>query len=215
MTIYLCVKTHTITGLKYLCKTKSKDPHKYLGSGTYWKAHLKVHGKEHTTEILKECSSNEEIKQWGLHYSELWDIVNVRDKNNKKLWANLVSESGDGGSTSAQITAKQLATKLKNGTLNNSSPKAIAKCLQTKLEQGTHPNSPDVQRKRLETRQRNGTNRQTAESIAQQLKTRQDSGTLNPHRVQLTCKYCSKNIGRILFGRWHGEKCKFKHQPLP
>jgi hypothetical protein len=81
MTIYLCVKTHTITGLKYLCKTKSKDPHKYSGSGTYWKAHLKVHGKEHTTEILKECSSNEEIKQWGLHYSKLWDVVNVKDKN--------------------------------------------------------------------------------------------------------------------------------------
>jgi hypothetical protein len=67
-----------------------------------------------------------------------------------------------------------------------------------------------VQRKRLETRQQNGTNRQTAESIAQQLKTRQDSGTLNPHQDQLTCKYSSKNIGRILVGRWHGEKCKFK-----
>ena len=72
-----------------------------------------------------------------------------------------------------------------------------------------------MQRKRLETRQRNGTNRQTAESIAQQLKTRQDSGTLNPHRDQLTCKYCSKHRGRILFGRWHGEKCKFKRQLRP
>ena len=44
MTIYyLYVKTHRITGLKYLGKTK-QDPYKYRGSGVYWTSHIKKHG---------------------------------------------------------------------------------------------------------------------------------------------------------------------------
>lgn len=98
MTIYyLMVKTHINTGLKYLCQTKRKDPHTYLGSGDYWKPHLTKHGKEITTEILRECQSKEELREWGLYYSNLWDVVNARNETGKKIWANLVPESGNGG----------------------------------------------------------------------------------------------------------------------
>jgi hypothetical protein len=41
MPIYLYVKTHNKTGLKYLGQTSQKDPHKYPGSGTRWRHHLK------------------------------------------------------------------------------------------------------------------------------------------------------------------------------
>lgn len=92
MPIYLYVKTHTDTGLKYLGKTSSKDPHKYPGSGKYWQRHLKAHGFTYTTEILKECDHPDEIKFWGQHYSDLWNIVESDE------WANLKPESGDGGS---------------------------------------------------------------------------------------------------------------------
>lgn len=61
MTIYLYKKTHNKTGLQYLGKTKSKDPHKYKGSGVYWTSHIKKHGYDVTTEILRECSTMEEI----------------------------------------------------------------------------------------------------------------------------------------------------------
>lgn len=92
MTIYyLCVKTHKTTGVKYLCQTKKKDPYSYLGSGTYWLLHLKKHGKNIDTEILRECSSNEEVKFWGQHYSDLWNIVD------SPYWANLKPELGQGG----------------------------------------------------------------------------------------------------------------------
>lgn len=50
-----------------------------------------------TTEILKECNSNEEIKQWGQHYSSLWNIVE------DSSWANLKPEEGDGGARKGQI----------------------------------------------------------------------------------------------------------------
>ena len=39
--IYLYIKESPL-GLKYLGKTE-KDPFKYIGSGLYWKKHLKKH----------------------------------------------------------------------------------------------------------------------------------------------------------------------------
>lgn len=94
MTIYyLMVKTHNITGLKYLCQTKRQDPIKYLGSGTRWRNHLRKHGKEISTEILLECGSKDELRKWGIHYSELWNVAQSNE------WANLKPESGDGFSS--------------------------------------------------------------------------------------------------------------------
>ena len=90
MIIYLYVKTHKKTGLKYLGKT-SKDPHTYLGSGIDWKVHLKEHGTEHATEIIKECNSNQELSKWGRYYSNLWNVAN------SDTWANRIPETGGGG----------------------------------------------------------------------------------------------------------------------
>ena len=91
MIYYLYVKTHSVTGLKYLGQTRSKDPHKYPGSGKYWTAHLKKHGKQYTTEILKECLTTVEVQAWGEYYSDLWKVVENTD------WANLKPEMGQGG----------------------------------------------------------------------------------------------------------------------
>lgn len=97
MTIYLYVKTHNKTGIKYLGQTTAKDPHKYSGSGVYWKLHLKKHGHDYTTEILKECKTKEEVKLFGMYYSNLWNVV---ESDN---WANLKVEQGDGGRQSEEV----------------------------------------------------------------------------------------------------------------
>jgi hypothetical protein len=89
MTIYLYVKTHAVTGLKYLGKT-TRDPMNYSGSGVYWNKHLKAHGDQHTTEILRECLDDGELKEWGRYYSDLWNVTESDD------WANLKPEEGDG-----------------------------------------------------------------------------------------------------------------------
>jgi hypothetical protein len=91
MCIYLYVKTHKITGLKYLGKTKAKNPIKYPGSGTRWTNHLKVHGYYFDTEILRECETAAEVKEWGIYYSKLFNVVEDH------AWANLKFETGDGG----------------------------------------------------------------------------------------------------------------------
>jgi len=90
MCIYLYVKTHNKTGLKYLGKT-TKDPFVYQGSGLDWQKHIKEHGYDVTTEILRECKSNKEIATWGRYYSELWNVAKSVE------WANRIPETGGGG----------------------------------------------------------------------------------------------------------------------
>ena len=89
-TYYLYKKTHKQTGLKYLGFTK-EDPQKYEGSGTYWLLHLDKHGHDIETEILFETIDKNKIKEIGLYYSQLWNIVDSND------WANLKPEGGEGG----------------------------------------------------------------------------------------------------------------------
>ena len=86
--IYICKKTHKVTGLMYICKTE-QDPFKYEGSGTEWRQHLREHGEEHDTEILFSSEDRDEINQFCLDYAkknpEYWK---------KKEYANMVLESG-------------------------------------------------------------------------------------------------------------------------
>jgi len=89
MIIYLYKKTHSKTGLQYLGKT-TQNPTKYKGSGKVWLSHIKKHGYDVTTEILKICETNEEIKIWGVFYSKIWNVVE------DKSWANLKPEEGTG-----------------------------------------------------------------------------------------------------------------------
>jgi hypothetical protein len=109
---YLYKKTHNITGLQYLGKT-TQDPYKYKGSGTRWELHIKKHGYDVTTEILKECQTTSELKKWGEYYSQLWKVVE------DPMWANIRPESGDGGDTSGcENYKKAIAARDMSGSNN-------------------------------------------------------------------------------------------------
>ena len=127
MTIYLYKKTHKVTGLQYLGKTISSNPYLYPGSGAYWRHHLEKHGNNVETEILRECQTEDELKEWGQHYSKLWNVVESKD------WANLIEEAGTGGYWSneskqklsksmsnalSQLTKKQLTERMKKSCCN-------------------------------------------------------------------------------------------------
>lgn len=94
--IYLYIKTHNVTGLKYLGKT-TRDPYKYKGSGKRWTNHINKHGNDVTTEIIGSFNTNEELKQFSEKLSEELDVVDSND------WANLMPETGAGGNTSKYI----------------------------------------------------------------------------------------------------------------
>jgi hypothetical protein len=115
MIIYLYVKTHKKTGLKYLGKT-TKDPHKYLGSGIDWIKHLKKYGKDIHTEIIKECSSNEELNIWGRYYSKLWNIVNGQDDFGNKIWANIIPETGGSYMEGNKQTPEHISKRVEKNT---------------------------------------------------------------------------------------------------
>ena len=95
-TIYLYLKTHNKTGLKYLGKT-TQNPYQYKGSGVRWLKHLEKHGDDIKTQILFETKSSEEFKKIALEYSDKLDIVKSRE------YANVVDETGEGGSVFPQL----------------------------------------------------------------------------------------------------------------
>lgn len=90
--IYIYVK-QSPKGLLYLGKTV-QDPYKYKGSGLRWKRHLisyDLKNKDLQTWILHETFDEEEVRQLGLYYSNLFDVVKSDN------WANMKDEMGDGG----------------------------------------------------------------------------------------------------------------------
>lgn len=90
MKVYLYTKTHRITGLKYFGKT-TKDPYKYIGSGLYWRKHLKEHGNYVDTKIIAEFDSEtdaDRLVAFALDFSEKHAIVSSNE------WANLIPENG-------------------------------------------------------------------------------------------------------------------------
>jgi len=101
---YLYLKTHNVTGLNYLGYT-SKDPFKYKGSGIRWTNHIKKHGSDVTTVILYVTQYKEEITDWGIYYSDLWNIVKSPN------YANLMKEAGDNIIISKETKLKMSITK--------------------------------------------------------------------------------------------------------
>ena len=109
-TIYLYLKTHNVTGLKYLGKTV-KDPFKYTGSGIRWKNHLKKHGNDVSTEILYQTKCEDDFKNVAIEYSKKLNIVESKE------FANMTEEQGQGGATRNGYKTSQI-TKNKIGAAN-------------------------------------------------------------------------------------------------
>jgi hypothetical protein len=170
MTIYLYKKTHKITGLKYLGITKKKDPHHYTGSGVRWKAHLNEYGRDYTTEILRECPTNEDAKKWGIYYSDLWNVA-ASDE-----WANCIQESGYGLIPTKEVIRKRKISMETNGTTQDN-PSVISKCRNTKNSRGTTEDNPEIIARVAETKKKNNTEPANPDIIAKCRVTKKLNGT--------------------------------------
>lgn len=117
MTYYLYLKTHNVTGLKYLGKTERSDFHKYPGSGIRWKYHLNKHGHDYTTQCLLKTDSHDELRETGLFFSRLWNIVCSPE------FANLTEEDGNGGSNFKHIErTKEWANNIRQSKIGSKNP---------------------------------------------------------------------------------------------
>jgi hypothetical protein len=89
-TIYLYIKIHNKTGLKYLGKTIKSDVHKYKGSGQYWKKHIKKNGYDVSTYVIYQTQDPEQFEKVATFYSSIFNIVESKE------WANFCMETGKG-----------------------------------------------------------------------------------------------------------------------
>jgi len=208
MTIYLYIKTHNKTGLKYLGKTTQKDPHKYTGSGKYWIDHLNKHGYDYTTNILLECQTNEEIQKWGLYYSNLFDVVNAKNEKGKKLWANLKPEFGDGDDpeTSRRRALRRVADGSHN-FLREKNPNA------QRLANGTHnllgKNNPV--HALYETNSHYVQSEEFSKFMSKVQRKELEKGNhplQKGNRPKAKCPHCGKEGDAYILKRWHFDKCK-------
>jgi hypothetical protein len=205
MTIYLYKKTHRITGLKYLGKTTASDPYAYSGSGKYWKLHLNKHGFDYDTEILRECTNNDEVKQWGEYYSTLWDVVKSND------WANLKPETGDGGDpgpigrskiakaqTGRKHTPEENVHKSKRQIGIKRSPEYLAKKIGLKYKTPKARTAPNKNKGKPAT--------------AAQIKANSINAAARVGVKQSIseCPHCRKRGGSQTMPRWHFDNCKLK-----
>ena len=97
---WLYVKCHRLTGLKYFGKTV-RDPKKYIGSGRYWKKHIKTHGRDIETVWCELFTDRSSLVEFAELFSEFYNIVQETDSNGKKCWANEIPENGLQGGQNA------------------------------------------------------------------------------------------------------------------
>jgi len=107
--IHIYLKTHNVTGLKYLGKTE-RDPFKYNGSGLFWTRHIKKYGLDITTKVLGSFENIDEAIECGIYYSKLWNIVDNVE------FANLMEESCNGAGKNRKFT-EQHKVNLSNSHL--------------------------------------------------------------------------------------------------
>ena len=107
MHIYLYVKQHQSTGLKYFGMTTKADPFKYKGSGKHWQRHLKKHGADINTIELWGFDNQEDCTRFALEFSEKHCVVESKE------WANLIPENGMDGGTAGIKLSEEHKTNLR------------------------------------------------------------------------------------------------------
>lgn len=124
--IYLYIKQHTITNLKYFGMTQ-RDPFKYPGSGKYWVRHYRANGGPSyikTIEIFG-FDDTELCSEFALTFSIDNNIIESKE------WANLVLEDGRvGGHYGSKLGPRPPETRAKiskSNTGKKHSPESIEK----------------------------------------------------------------------------------------
>ena len=141
MKIYLYVKQHRKTGLKYFGMTATKDPYVYCGSGKYWRRHLKQHGLDIDTVSVWEFEDRNECENFALEFSLKENIVESTE------WANLRPENGRDGKVPGSPGMKKeknpnWGKKYEKGTNNFYGQKHSEETLKMMRAKKAGPNNP-------------------------------------------------------------------------
>ena len=212
---YLYIKQHSITGKCYFGKTVNKDPIKYPGSGTYWKAHIKIHGRKFVETLwFKLFTDRDELIKIATLFSEQQDIV----KSDR--WLNLVPENGMDGNTKGMPGKKHSEeTKLRLSKINTGKQYSEeVKDKLSKMRKGMKKSPEHVEKVAAANRGRKCTEEQKAKFSAK-MKGRKLScetrarmsevrkGSPRPQKI-VACPNCFKEGAFNLMTRYHFDNCK-------
>lgn len=234
----LMVKTHLLTGLKYLCYTTKdgEEYDRYPGSGTYWHKHLKEHGKYISTDLIFETDDHIEFKDFALNKSEELNIV-ISDE-----WANLIPEDGNLGYafktmkwiTNGDINKLHLKSEilpigwrfgLSNTHFNDSAkqselakrvnPENISKSKKQQWADGVYDKRDHMKCgvDRNDPVKRAEVSSKISKTLLKQsdeLAARMKLTRANPKNNNIKCPYCDKTGYKAGMVRWHFDNCKHK-----
>jgi len=225
--VYLYIKTHNKTGLKYFGKTV-QDPFIYEGSGYHWRFHIAAHGYDVTTELLNDGNPYEnenEFKTAALEFSIKNNIVESKE------WANLRLETGDGGDTSmCENYINAIAVRDQNGKNNPMWGKTSFAKEKTYEELYGEEKTKELKKMRADAATGRKLSDKTLKKMANSIslasrgvpkseqhkqnmrkpKTEEHKKNLGGPRKKLECPYCSEIGGISQMKRWHFDNCKLK-----
>jgi hypothetical protein len=203
---FLYIKQHSITGLKYFGKTvrNENELKSYYGSGTYWKKHINIHGKEHVSTIwFKLFNTEEELVEYALNFSNENDIVNSIE------WANLTLEDGlNRGRVLGFNHSEETKIKISKNRDHAKAGKAIS---EAKFAKNFHHSDETKQKLR---------DISTGKIVSEEtkIKLRKPKSDDFKHQVSLTmtgvkhetveCPHCHKIGGIRGMKRYHFDNCK-------
>ena len=208
---YLYIKQHSITGLKYFGKT-TQNPYTYPGSGTYWKKHIKTHGKKHIETIwVSEPYTDTSIVEIALHFSKENNIVN------SKKWANLIFENGLDGGHIGKHTEESIfkMSNTKKGKPFSEQHKTNISA--AKKGKKTKPRSSETKLKISITKTNKPRTEETkakisiahkGKTLSEEHKIKISNSGKNIIQKQLTCPHCNKTGRNSNINRYHFDNCK-------
>jgi hypothetical protein len=192
-------------GLLYLGKTK-QNPYKYIGSGKIWLRTIKKYGytiKDVQTYVIHETYDAKDLRDTGLYYSKLFNVVNNSN------WANIIEEIGTGGATR---TGKIFGEN--NPTKNPTVAKKISDSLKGILKTEEHKKALRGKRDRMKGQNNpmygNGmkgeNNPMYGKKHSQETKNKIREIKNNMPIVE--CPYCNKKGKGGIMKKWHFDNCK-------
>jgi hypothetical protein len=200
----LYLKEHNITGMKYLGYTKREDYDIYTGSGKRWLRHISKHGYDVTTTLLGSYESEEDLKENGIKYSLLWNVVDNED------FANLKTEEGVSG-----IYGKEARKKMSESAKKRGAPATAWTSTQvSEMNKKTWQN-PEIRQKRIDgirkslTGKKYGPRSQEFKDRMREVLTGRSYGKGIKHNLkEKTCPHCGKVGKGPNMTRYHFNNCK-------
>jgi hypothetical protein len=225
--VWLYIKQHNITGLKYFGKT-TNDPHTYNGSGKYWKAHIKKHGNDVITVWTELFTDKDQLMNYALDFSKKHNIIESKE------WANLIFENGIDGNVSGNKATEESKAKMsaahkgqlpwnkgivrteeEKRNISNARKgqltwnKGIARTQEvknaiSKANKGKTAWNKNINRtKEDKQKMKAGWDKKKADGFVAHNK--------GKAQTLILCEHCNKQVGgEGNYTRWHGDNCKMK-----